>query len=81
MADIHSNPYRPDPEQCCERCVFGTGEHADWCEEDSLVAIDPAKRPNIMLQLAGGDVPFICPSLKPNAMRALSFPFREHCLK
>jgi hypothetical protein len=25
-----SRLYRPDPERCCEGCVFG-GEHADWC--------------------------------------------------
>lgn len=23
--------YRPDPEYCCEACVFGRGEHAIWC--------------------------------------------------
>ena len=27
----HSNPYRPGP-LCCEKCVFGRGEHAAWCE-------------------------------------------------
>jgi hypothetical protein len=26
-----SNPYHPNPEQCCEACVFGAGEHAEWC--------------------------------------------------
>lgn len=26
-----SNPYRPDPEKCCEACVFGRGQHSDWC--------------------------------------------------
>jgi hypothetical protein len=26
-----SNPYHPDPEKCCEACVFGSGEHARWC--------------------------------------------------
>jgi len=26
-----SNPYQPNPDQCCEACVFGTGEHAKWC--------------------------------------------------
>jgi len=26
-----SNPYHPDPAKCCEACIFGTGEHADWC--------------------------------------------------
>lgn len=27
-----SNPYRPDPAQCCEACVFGRGVHADFCK-------------------------------------------------
>ena len=27
-----SNPYHPDPVHCCEACVFGSGEHAAWCE-------------------------------------------------
>jgi hypothetical protein len=27
-----SNPYRPDPAQCCEACVFGSGVHAEWCD-------------------------------------------------
>lgn len=31
MSDIHSNPYHPDPGHCCERCVFGSGEHAEFC--------------------------------------------------
>lgn len=26
-----SNPYRPSPDACCEACVFGRGEHAEWC--------------------------------------------------
>jgi len=26
-----SNPYHPDPEKCCEACIFGRGKHADWC--------------------------------------------------
>jgi hypothetical protein len=21
----------PNPEMCCEACVFGSGEHAEWC--------------------------------------------------
>ena len=31
MSEITSRPYRP--EQCCEACVFGRGEHAEWCEK------------------------------------------------
>lgn len=33
MSEITSKPYQPDPEQCCEACVFGTGEHAWFCPE------------------------------------------------
>ena len=29
---IHSEPYRPDPRQCCARCAFGRGQHADYCQ-------------------------------------------------
>jgi hypothetical protein len=31
MSDLTSRPFRPSPEKCCEACVFGKGEHADWC--------------------------------------------------
>ena len=27
---IQSRPYHP--QAACERCVFGSGEHAPWCE-------------------------------------------------
>ena len=27
-----SNPYKPNPEQCCEACVFGAAKHAEWCQ-------------------------------------------------
>jgi hypothetical protein len=33
MAELVSRPYNPDPEYCCEACVFGRGEHAEWCEK------------------------------------------------
>lgn len=36
MADLQSRPYKPNPQQCCERCAFGSGKHAEFCE--SLVA-------------------------------------------
>jgi hypothetical protein len=31
MTDLNSRPFHPDPEKCCEACVFGTGLHAPWC--------------------------------------------------
>ena len=31
MPDLTSRPYHPDPKECCERCVFGCGQHAEWC--------------------------------------------------
>ena len=42
MSQIHSAPYRPA--MACERCCFGSGEHAEWCEYlptyESLKKID-----------------------------------------
>ncbi|MFH1111002.1 MAG: hypothetical protein V1790_17655 [Planctomycetota bacterium] len=35
MADLRSRPYNPDPAMACEKCVFGTGEHAEWCSKRS----------------------------------------------
>jgi len=32
MTDLNSRPYNPSPEKCCEACIFGTGEHAEWCK-------------------------------------------------
>lgn len=32
VMSIVSRPYKPDPAFCCERCIFGTGEHAPDCE-------------------------------------------------
>lgn len=31
MTDLNSRPYNPDPAKCCEACIFGRGEHADFC--------------------------------------------------
>lgn len=31
MSGISSRPYHPTA--CCEACVFGHGEHAEWCEK------------------------------------------------
>jgi|GEM_PF-2224506 len=28
---IVSRVYKLNPDVCCERCVFGRGEHAEWC--------------------------------------------------
>ena len=30
--NIRSRQYRPDPEKCCEKCCFGTGFHAEFCD-------------------------------------------------
>ncbi|HUX19351.1 MAG TPA: hypothetical protein VMV63_09230 [Acidithiobacillus sp.] len=35
---IQSLQYDPNPALCCERCVFGTGEHAGWCEMAAQIA-------------------------------------------
>jgi len=31
MSHIQSRPNNPNPAMCCEACVYGRGEHADWC--------------------------------------------------
>jgi hypothetical protein len=28
---LTSRVYAPNPEKCCERCVFGRGVHAEFC--------------------------------------------------
>ena len=33
---LQSRPYAPSPEKCCNRCVFGRGPHAPWCESDHI---------------------------------------------
>lgn len=30
MAEITSRPFRPS--MACQACVFGSGDHAHWCE-------------------------------------------------
>ena len=35
--NITSRPYQTaNPKQCCERCVFGTGKHAEFCHVPRL---------------------------------------------
>jgi hypothetical protein len=29
---IHTDRYKPARQQCCEACVFGKGEHAEFCK-------------------------------------------------
>jgi hypothetical protein len=31
MSEITSRVYQPNAAMCCEACVFGRGEHAEWC--------------------------------------------------
>ncbi len=28
---IVSRVYKPNPDKCCEACIFGRGEHVEWC--------------------------------------------------
>lgn len=35
---IVSRVYQPNPEKCCEACVFGTGAHAEWCSSLDMEA-------------------------------------------
>jgi hypothetical protein len=30
-SELQSRPYHPAATQCCEKCVFGSGEHAPFC--------------------------------------------------
>jgi hypothetical protein len=32
VSEIVSRVYQPNPAYCCERCVFGRGQHAEWCQ-------------------------------------------------
>lgn len=38
---LQSRPYDPDEDECCERCVFGTGHHAEFCEHYEPYDVDP----------------------------------------
>jgi hypothetical protein len=31
--EIRSGQYKPSEEWCCEKCVFGTGDHEYWCQQ------------------------------------------------
>ena len=37
MTEIRSRVYRPNPEQCCEKCVFNSGRHAAWCAKGQKI--------------------------------------------
>lgn len=37
MAEIQSRPFKPDAEMCCEACVFGRGEHAEFCTNPEVL--------------------------------------------
>ena len=39
---IQSLQYDPNPALCCERCIFGTGEHAGWCEMTAMATPEQA---------------------------------------
>lgn len=30
---IHTDLYKPNPAKACERCIFGSGQHAEWCSK------------------------------------------------
>lgn len=64
-----SNPYHPNPAQCCERCVFGSGEHAAWCIAVSEEALEDGLLPPDGSEFAGWDW-----HLRANRYRLLSTP-------
>jgi hypothetical protein len=37
VSDLVSRLYKPDPQKCCEGCVFGRGKHAEWCERGTEI--------------------------------------------
>jgi hypothetical protein len=45
-----SNPYHPDPEKCCEACVFGSGQHAVWCPARSHSGESAERRRQCLLR-------------------------------
>ena len=42
MTDLVSRVYSPDPEKCCEACVFGRGPHAAFCPVSNDAAFEDA---------------------------------------
>lgn len=38
MPDLCSRPYKPDPKMACEACVWGRGDHAEWCDAGMRLA-------------------------------------------
>lgn len=38
MMEIQSKQYKPSKEWCCEKCVFGTGEHSNTCDVIAIAA-------------------------------------------
>jgi len=38
---IHSERFKPDQQQCCEKCAFDIGEHADFCTAKDTPAEPP----------------------------------------
>ena len=30
--NLQSRPFRPNPRYCCEKCIFGSGEHSERCK-------------------------------------------------
>ena len=44
---IHTQPYKPNPNACCEACCFNSGDHAEWCRESQSIS-GPAVRAAIV---------------------------------
>lgn len=62
MTDLNSRPFRPNPQQCCEACVFGKGSHAAFCKEW------PANRKRIISKLIAESRAFwLAAKADPNA--------------
>jgi hypothetical protein len=64
--DLVSRAYRPDSEKCCESCVFGKGEHANFCAKRNQPLASPQCR-CAQCGLTNGSHTWWCAELKKAA--------------
>lgn len=69
-----SNPYKPNPEMCCEACIFGSGEHAPWCENRPFAPCDVCGRVHSV-----GEPHYLPPCQEPGCTKAAEVPKGQFC--
>lgn len=42
---VNSRQFHPNPDVCCEACVFGRGPHARWCAKFPMDVDGPGRDP------------------------------------